>query len=102
MGKIKGYYYAALATATVLIMQNPVFCDKISEATEKAATGFWDSVMGILKWLIMIALIAGGLTLAFGSDRQSESVKERAPRMAIGLIMIVGASAIASIIFGWF
>ena len=100
--KMKKSYYAALAYVTILAMGSPIYCDKISEATQQAAEGLQETVVGALKWLIMIALVVGGLILAFGSDRKSEEVKERAPRMGIGIIMIVGASAIAATIFGWF
>ena len=102
MSKIKTMYYSTLALATATMVSSPIFCDKIGDAAQGAAQGLSDSILSAVKWLIMIALIIGGLFLAFGTDRQSESVKERAPRMAVGLIMIAGAATIAGIIWGWF
>lgn len=102
--KVKGTVTTlAFAIATLVSFTQLTYAgDKFSEASKSAATGIQTSAQGAAKWLLMIVLVVCGLALAFGSARHKEAVKDKAPWVLIGIALIIGASAIAAIIFAWF
>ena len=100
---LKSKYYLALAIITPLLFATSVFADgKIGQAGKQAAEGIQSAGQSIVKWLVMIVLVVAGVVLIIGSQRQKESLKEKAPLVLLGVALIVGAAAFAKIIFGWF
>lgn len=89
------------AGATAL-MPNFVYADAFSKAAKGAADGIQVSAADASKYLLIIALVVIGLSVAFGTRNQKEGAKERIPALGIGLGVVLGASSLATLIFGWF
>lgn len=95
---ISGGLFALL----VMLISSPVYCDKLSQASRKAAEGIQSSASGMVKWIVMIVLVVVGFILIAGSQRRKEEVKERVPWIVAGVGLIVCAAGVAKLIFGWF
>ncbi|MDD7511973.1 MAG: TrbC/VirB2 family protein [Peptostreptococcaceae bacterium] len=104
---IKERIYNAVKVLSIGIISSlafsyEIYADSFEDAAKGASEGISLSAKGMLKYLIVIALVIGGLFIAFGTQRQVESVKERAPQLVIGVAMVLGAIPLAALIFGWF
>lgn len=101
--KITGLF-ASISTAAAFFVATAysAYADTFQDAANGAAEGISNSGKGVVKPLLIIALVIGGLLIAFGTQRQAETVKERAPLVIIGVAIVVGAVGLAPLIFGWF
>ncbi len=91
-----------LSVFAMTCMVTPAYCDKLADASKKAAEGIQSSAQGAAKWLLTIVIVIGGLTFIIGTSRQKEGAKEKAPLILLGLGMIVCAVPLSNLIFGWF
>ena len=101
----------------LLVALTPLFCvtnayasggnggsgngNAIENAAQQASSGIQSTAINVLKILLPVILIISGAGLIF-SDRKADQVKESAPRKVVGAILIISASAIATVLFGWF
>lgn len=103
MKKLKNILSSLILSISLIpYFTTQVFADKLSDASNQAATGIQASAQGAAKYLLIIVIVIFGIALAFGSARHKEAVKDKAPWVIVGLALIVGAVAISQLIFSWF
>ena len=100
---IKQKRFALLVTLAPLLCVTNAYADgnAIENAAQQASTGIQTTAINVLRILLPVILIISGAGLIF-SDRKADQVKESAPRKVVGAILIISASAIAAVLFGWF
>lgn len=79
-----------------------VFANGFTKAAESASDGVQSTGISIVKPLIIIAGVIIGIIFIVGTQRQKDEAKERIPWILLGVAIIIGASVLASTVYGWF
>lgn len=103
--KIKSLKMLGIACLTSLFVGTstlPVFANGFTKAADDASKGVQATGISMVKPLIIIAAVIIGIIFIVGSQRQKDEAKERIPMILIGVAIILGASFLATTVFGWF
>ena len=101
--KVRSIIFCAAMTAGVLISGgSSAFAGTLADAGSKASGKIQSEVVSALPFVLLIICVAGGLILLIRGRAGSETVKERAPWIVGGVILIIFASALSSWLIGLF
>ncbi len=107
MKKIKEKLFMATVSAgagitAMTAAASPAYADALSNAARDAAKGIQASAEGIIKWVLVVALIIMGFAfMGVGGQRAKENQKDTAWEKIVGAILVASAIPIATLIFKW-